>query len=590
MNRDLLPSGACFAFWDDATAYSREYHVAQQHPYADDNNPGTVDSPFRSIYAAAQMVQPGEKVIVHAGVYRECVRPLRGGTGPTAMIAYEAFPGEEVVITGAERWTPKPQPGAGYRTHSPEGVWMADLPIGCYEDGYNPFLLRNAYQYLPVYGDLQDSAFLQRALRRRGALFVDGEPLAQAYHLHELAKSDGAFWVEEPGLRLHVRLPGDADPACHRLEVTVREQAFAPHTFGLGYIRVRGFTFSKVADGLPVPQRAAVSAMRGHHWIIENCTIEHANACGMDIGAQTWDAAVPDPTGGHIIRGNLIRQCGICGIAGALGVHHSLIEANTIEKIGGLELERMWECAGLKFHLAEHCLIRHNTFRHIHHASGIWLDCTNINNRITRNVFTDIACLNGAIYMEMNFDQNLIDHNIFWGIRADDVPPGQTSTSVAAVRADCNESLVVAHNFFGHVAGPAVLFSLFQAERKHGGRTGLNRANAALNNVVYHCAARLHLGCLAENVSDGNLYDESGDSCSFHISNPAPGNFQNLASWQRYFNIDLHSTQAKLETEFDEVNGILNWHTDGPLPATQRIDGVPKDIFEHSVGPNSSVT
>ena len=131
----------------------------------------------------------------------------------------------------------------------------------------------------------------------------------------------------------------------------------APREFGLGYVRVSGFHFEHAADGLPVPQRAALSTMRGHHWIIDNNEVAWANGCGMDIGAQTWDATLPDPTGGHIIRGNTIRRCGVCGLAGALGVHHSLIERNTIEHIGGLNLEQMWECAGIKFHLAEHCLI-----------------------------------------------------------------------------------------------------------------------------------------------------------------------------------------------------------------------------------------
>jgi len=41
-------------------------------------------------------------VLVHEGVYRERVKPARGGTGPDAMICYEAAPGERVVIKGSE--------------------------------------------------------------------------------------------------------------------------------------------------------------------------------------------------------------------------------------------------------------------------------------------------------------------------------------------------------------------------------------------------------------------------------------------------------------------------------------------------------
>ncbi len=585
MDFETLPSGDRFAFWDDETVYRKVYHVAQGHPAASDANPGSEAAPFLTINAAAQVLQPGEKVVVHAGVYRECVRPARGGDGPAAMIAYAAAPGERVVVRASEVWQPEVRPSAGYGLPACAApIHMAELPLVA--DGYNPFLLRNAYEYLPVYGEVKDPAFLQRALLRRGTLFVDGMPLRQVYYIRELAASDGVFWVEEPGTRLHFRLPGDADPAGHLLEVSAREQCFAPREFGMGFLRVSGFVFEHAADGLPVPQRAAVSTMRGHHWIIEGTTIARANACGLDIGAQTWEATVPQPTGGHVVRGNTIRQCGICGIAGALGVHHTLVEGNTVEEIGGLDLERMWECMGLKFHLAEHSLIRGNVFRHLHHAGGIWLDCVNVNNRITGNIFADIEALTGGVYSEMNYDTNLVDHNVFWDIRDPDGGAALPWGGGAGVRADCNESLVVAHNFFGELQGYAVMFTLNQSDRRQGGRTGLCRANAAVNNVVYRCPHRLSLGVRAENVSDGNLYDAGDDDCTFHLAHPAPECFQNLAGWQRFFSLDLHSTQVRLTVEFDVEAGTLQWHADGPLPATQVASVLPEGARAEAPGPH----
>ena len=532
------------------------------------------------------MLQPGEKVIVHAGVYRECVRPARGGEGRDRMIAYEAAPGEEVIVSGAEAWTPEVQPTAGYSGARPANgatIWMAALP-DVFTGGYNPFLLRNAYEYLPVYGDLKDPEFLKRAMLRRGSVFVDGQPLCQVYYLHELAAQDGAFWVEEPGTRVHFRLPGDENPAGHQYEITAREQVFAPWEFGLGYLRVSGFHFTHAADGLPVPQRAAVSTMRGHRWIIEKNTITWANGCGMDIGAQTWEASVPAPTGGHIVRGNTLRQCGICGIAGALGVHHTLIEDNLIEEIGYHNLERMWECMGIKLHLARHCLFRRNVLRRLRHAGGIWLDCSNVNNRITDNVFTDIASLCGGVFMEMSYEQNLIDHNVFWDIRDPDGGSLEWGGG-AGVRADCNEALVVAHNVFGHIQGHAVMFSLNQSERRHEGRTGLCHRNTAVNNVFYRCPHRIHLGRRAENVCDGNLYDGADDNCAFEIIHPAPRCVQNLAGWQQYFSLDPHSIQAALTMTFDPETGALQWQADGPLPATQSPQGLPAEAQTERPGP-----
>jgi len=53
---------------------------------------------------------------LHAGIYRERVVPRRGGNGPDSMIAYEAAPGGEVIVSGAEAWTPRCLPSAGWHT------------------------------------------------------------------------------------------------------------------------------------------------------------------------------------------------------------------------------------------------------------------------------------------------------------------------------------------------------------------------------------------------------------------------------------------------------------------------------------------
>jgi len=531
MDWETLPDGKRFCFWDDTTEYSRVYHVSQNHAQASDDNPGTQDEPFATIGRAAQVLEPGQKVIVHQGVYREHVAPVRGGTGPDCMIAYEAAPGENVVIKGSRVWKPQAQPSAGWRLPACAGgatVWMADLPQEFFA-GYNPFSVRNVYDYLSTYGALDDKAWVDRALLRRGMVFVDGRPLKQVKRADELAQTDGAFWVEEPGLRLHFRLPEDRDPHECLIEVTTCEQVFAPRRFGLGYVRVSGFRIEHAADGLPVPQRACVSAMRGHHWILEDNHIEWANAVGVDVGQQSWDAALPETVGHHIIRRNTIRHCGICGIAGAMGVEHTLIEDNLIEHIGHHDLERLCECAGIKFHFCKHSLMRRNVLRHIQHAGGIWLDVGNVNCRITNNVFADIETITGCIFSEMNYELNLVDHNLIWDVRG------------YGIRADCNEKLVVAHNFIG------------------------------FNNVFYRCPHRVQLGRREENRSDGNLFDAADASCSFGINYPEPSCYQDLAGWRDYFGLDVHSTQVRVEADFEPESLTLKWCVEGEEPVCQPL-------------------
>ena len=140
----MMPDGTPFPFWDDVTQYRQVYHVAREHPRAADDGPGTEERPFATIGQAAKVLQPGEKVVVHQGIYRECVRPARGGTGPEAMIAYEAAPGEEVSVRGSQPWNITFTPSEGGTGKLPEGVtvWTGEMPAEWFV-GYNPSLARN---------------------------------------------------------------------------------------------------------------------------------------------------------------------------------------------------------------------------------------------------------------------------------------------------------------------------------------------------------------------------------------------------------------------------------------------------------------
>ena len=66
---------------------SRIYHVAKT---GCDTNPGTQERPFFTIQRAADIAAAGDTVIVHEGVYREWVKPRRGGLNNDLCITYMA--------------------------------------------------------------------------------------------------------------------------------------------------------------------------------------------------------------------------------------------------------------------------------------------------------------------------------------------------------------------------------------------------------------------------------------------------------------------------------------------------------------------
>ena len=84
--------------------YAGSYEVAQRHPQASDEGPGTAERPWKTISRAAAAVGPGDVVVIRGGVYRERASVKASGT-PEAPIRFEATAGEHVLLTGADRLT-----------------------------------------------------------------------------------------------------------------------------------------------------------------------------------------------------------------------------------------------------------------------------------------------------------------------------------------------------------------------------------------------------------------------------------------------------------------------------------------------------
>jgi hypothetical protein len=260
---------------------------------------------------------------------------------------------------------------------------------------------------------------------------------------------------------------------------------------------------------------------------------------------------------------------------------HTLVEDNTIERIGDKNVERIWETGGLKFHTCDTVLIRRNVFRHIVHAPGLWLDYLNKNCRITGNVFADIESIHGGVYMEVNHDINAVDHNIVWDIRG----VGRRQAGYG-MDVDTNEECIVAHNLFGKIRDwYALSVNLDQRARIVGGRVGLCRKHKVMNNVFVECPKRILLSRVADNQSDGNLFDQRDDATSMCIEYPEPQALINLSAWQQYYGLDENSRQALIEAEFDPETLTLTLKVDGEMPECKPVAELYDGDAEPSPGP-----
>lgn len=598
-------NGEQFPLWEKSPKFSKTYYVDASSFKADDDGPGTKEKPFKTINKAAQVLEPGERVIIAEGVYRESVHPLRGGTDPDKMISYEAAAGAKVVVKGSviakEGWEKsKDWIIRGFGGTAPD-IWQYKLD-GLPLNGYNPFGMVNIIhnRFWMKYGDIN----MTPHLRKRGMIFVDGKPLEQVDLFSELVSNSssslnayrddfwspafkemtgyaGKFWVEHNGLTIHVRLANEDAPANHTIELVIREQVFMPSERYLGYIRVKGITFEHAANGFPVPQRGLVSTNRGHHWIIEDNTLLWANGVSLDVGKEDWGAIDPEIPGFHIIRNNTIRYAGICGICGPT-VENLLIEKNLIEWVGWQDAQRSWESAGVKFHNAKNLMFKDNIVRHIRSAAGIWLDVGNKNCRITGNIFTDITTISAAIQIEGTHFANQIDHNFVWGIHGAHENESDNGNNGEGVFIQGTDKTVINNNLLAEcVTG---LYIIPVEDRIIDQRGGTAMQNNVKDNIFYNCKRTAIEFPNLYNSADGNYYSRM-PAGYLKISHPEPIQLLDLEAWKEFHGWDINGGMAKITGSFDpdKLQLSLTFETESQL---KQLPGPFKNLLKGYVNVN----
>ncbi|MEO6358991.1 MAG: right-handed parallel beta-helix repeat-containing protein [Sphingomicrobium sp.] len=606
-SNDRLPDGTPFARWEQPLTFARTYYVDNRAANADDNGPGDQSRPFRTIGRAAKLLQPGERVVIASGLYRECVRPARGGTGPSQMISYEAAPGANVFIRGSEvlsgGWQRAEFPAfPGNNSPAPTDVtvWRHDLSGALFPDAYNPFALPSM---MGSWGWLDPTRVdLGPYLRRRGLVFVDGQPLEPMEQLRELWTADlppapdyarpatprngmparrrggpimqevgGAptsrFWTENSGTALYVRL-ASGTPQDRAIEIATRQQAFVPARAGLSFIRVKGLTFQHAGNAYPFPQNGMISLAGGDHWVLEDNVLEWANGLGLAIGFDGTSAGAERPGQSIVIRGNTIRFCGVSGLGG-MGTSGVLIEDNLIEWCGWADAERGWEAAAAKFHRAKDMMFRRNVIRHIRHGNGAWWDVNNENCRVTQNVFADIQTVSAAVHFEMTAGRNMIDNNIVWNVRnAEPGTPGQRGCAGSGIFINASSNLTIAHNLIGRCDN-AGIFTIVRPDR----RQPRSEGNAVTGNIFADCKVGI-VFLSRNNRSNANAYvnmPPTFQGLLEGVTQPDPEawrriQYSDLDAWRRTYGWDRSSVLTGGQIAFDAASLRLTASTQSPLP------------------------
>lgn len=370
---------------------------------------GSQKHPYKFIQSAADLAQAGDIVVVYPGIYRENVNPKNSGTLEQRII-YKSVEPHKAIISGAERVTTWKQVN--------KNVWKICIP-----NSY--FLERNPY-VTKVFGDWFDN----RNLAHTGEVYLNNRALYEVNSLTKVEnpKRNTKSWHPEDTICTWYTTQDETsnstiiwanfqgkNPNQENVEINVRKSCFYPQREGINYITLSGFKITKAATQW-APPTAYQEGMVGPHWskgwIIEDCDLSHSKCAGITLGkylqpnndnkwsklkykdgTQTERDAVCQATyegwnkkniGSHIIRRNIIHDCGQAGIVGHLGAIFSKICDNEIYNINICQNLNGAEIAGIKLHAAIDVIIRHN---YIHDCTrGLWLDWQAQGTRITQNI------------------------------------------------------------------------------------------------------------------------------------------------------------------------------------------------------------
>ena len=420
----------------------KEFHVAVT---GCDFAEGTKEHPFRTISKAAKVAETGDRVLVHEGEYREWVKPEHSGYSNLSRIVYEAAEGEKVVIKGSERiqsWEPV------------EGtVWKAVLPNSFFGE-YNPYREVLGGDWLVSPSDVPrhlGDGYLN------GVSFYEADSLDEVKHPVERTGVVAVPWtqklekilhpeqtvyqwygeVDTENTTIYANFQG-ADPNKELTEINVRKCCFYPVKTGMNYITVRGFEMAQAACPWAPPtadQPGMLGVNWSKGWIIENNILHDAKCSAISIGKEAstghnlcsrrhqkpgyqyqmeavfralqigWSK---EKIGSHIIRNNVIHDCGQNGIVGHMGGVFSEIYNNHIYNIAVKHEFFGYEIAGIKLHAAIDVKIHHNR---IHNCTlGTWLDWQAQGVRVSSNLYYGN---DRDLMVEVSHGPYLVDNNIF---------------------------------------------------------------------------------------------------------------------------------------------------------------------------------
>ncbi|HKU70913.1 MAG TPA: right-handed parallel beta-helix repeat-containing protein [Burkholderiales bacterium] len=430
----------------------------------DGNSGKSTSAPFRTIQHAANVVNPGDVVLIRNGNYRESIEAIRGGTA-SAPVTFQNYPNESPVILGSKVVT----------------GWVSDGGAVWKKTGWTV----NSQQ---VFYDFQASP--KKSLQKIGmpsGWYTTWEYPTPVGSGRSTMKA-GSFYWSGSSQTLYVWLPDGSNPNNHVMEASTQMRLFNMHQ---PYIRLKGLKFRHSNTSAYAQQGAAVEL--SSHSVADGIDVQHTDFAGISLGYQS---------DGAVVQNSISNNNGSVGIIASdsknFRVSRSMMQFNNYRNFN-----TNWHAGGFKAANAAWGVVEYNEVGR-NKGPGIWFDHVRTGNTLTvRNNFVhDNNPGEGAIFFEVSKS----------GLAYNNVVVNNHRRGIYLSGSD--NSRVYNNTIYGTTGRAGIEV----AGMPRSGATLTN--NVLANNIVSYGTSEFDLYIMPPNGS--SIYNNSSDYNNFYRSGGAP--------------------------------------------------------------------
>ena len=357
-------------------AAPRTYWVSQHNPAASDSNPGTKGLPFKTISTpiGLDLLEPGDSLLIESGIYREEIRPKRGGAGPNERVFIGAAKGHHVVVSGADVF--------GRATSYSDSMWVVNdyFPLGFFGSG-------TTYE--------------------RELIVADGRTLVPVFNFSDLRR--GTFFVErrsESDARIFIQPDIIQNPQTGPIiEISKRGSLFKPGSAWTGcgdenapgWFYVKNITFVHAAN----QAQAGAVCLGTEGSVLDSVRVEWTNGVGIQVLGRNHE--IVDSKSNHNGQAGINGTCRNC-----------LLQRNETSYNNRVGHDLFWESGGGKWIGSQGLTIRYHTSIG-NEGPGIWFDRDNVDIHVSYSTFENN--LAAGVMVELRSEKVVLENVSVLGTR-----------------------------------------------------------------------------------------------------------------------------------------------------------------------------